>query len=149
MMPDAQRDVALAGDALAIAGAEAVLELLGAVVPEQDGEHLEVDDALQQRADALQQIVGIEDASDLARDLVQHGQGLRLPRNAGVEPGVLDRDRHARGGEFQQALMVVGEEAGISDCEVEHADDLVLDDQRDGELGAHGGVGVDVVVDLS
>ena len=58
----AERDVALAGDALAVAGAEAVLELLGALVPEEDGEHLEVDDALEELADALEEVVEIEDA---------------------------------------------------------------------------------------
>ena len=47
--------VVLADDALAVAGAEAVFELLGPLVPEQDGEHVEVDDALEQGADAFEQ----------------------------------------------------------------------------------------------
>ena len=119
-----------------------------AVVPQQDGEHLEVDDALQQLADALQQVVEVEDAGDLARDLVEHSQRLRLARDAGVEARVLDRDGHARGGEFQQALVFLGEVAALLGLEIDDADDAVLDDQRHRELGLHIGVGVDVVVDL-
>ena len=49
----AQRHRSLAGDALAITGGKAVFKLLGALAPQQDGEHLEVDDALQQLANAL------------------------------------------------------------------------------------------------
>ena len=74
----AEGDGALAGDALAEAGGEAVLEELVALVPQEDGEHVEVDDALEQRANALEEVVGVEDRSDLARDLVQHSQGLCL-----------------------------------------------------------------------
>ncbi len=35
-----------------------------ALVPEQDGEHLEVDDALEEMADALEQVVEVEDAGE-------------------------------------------------------------------------------------
>ncbi len=91
----------------------------------------------------------IEDAGDLAGDLVEHGEGLGLAGDAGVEARVLDRDGHARGGEFEQALVLFGEEGGELGLEVDDADDAVLDDERDGELGAHVGVGVDVVLDLA
>ena len=144
----AEEDVALAGDALAVAGGEAVLELLAALVPEEDGEHLEVDDALEQVADALEEVVEVEDAGDLAGDLVEDGEGLGLAGDAGVEAGVFDGDGHAGGDELEEALVVGGEEGGVLGLDVDDADDLVFDDEGDGELGADVGVGVDVVLDV-
>ena len=141
----AESDVALAGDAFAVAGGEAVLELLGAVVPEEDGEHLEVDDALEEMADAFEEVVEIEDAGDLAGDLVEDGEGLGLAGDAGVEAGVLDGDGHAGGDEFEQSLMIRGEEGGEFGLDVDDADDFVFDDEGDGQFGADVGVGVDVV----
>jgi hypothetical protein len=88
-----------------------MFQVLGPVAPQQDGEHLEVDDALEQQADAFEQVVEVEDAGDLAGDIVEHGKGLRLTRDAGVEARVLDRDGHARGGEFEQALVLGSEVA--------------------------------------
>ncbi len=98
-------------------------------------------------ADALEQVVEIEDAGDLARDVVEDGEGLGLAGDAGVEARVLDGDGHAGGDELEQALVLVGEEGGRLGLDVDDADDLVLDDERDGELGADAGVGVDVVLD--
>ncbi len=142
----AEGDDAFADDAFAEAGGEAVLEVLGAVVPEEDAEHLEVDDALEKVGDAFEEIVGIEDAGDLAGDVVEDAEGLGLAGDAGVEAGVLDGDGHAGGDEFEEALVFEGEVADLFGLKVEDADDLVLDDERDGEFGANVGVGVDVVV---
>ena len=110
----AEADVAFAGYSLAVAGGEAVLELFGALVPEQDGEHLEVDDAFEEMADAFEQVVEVEDAGDLAGDLVQNGEGLRLAGDAGVKAGILDGDGHARGDQFEQALVLGGEVSRMS-----------------------------------
>ena len=142
----AEGDGALADDAFAEAGGEAVLEVLGALVPEEDAEHLEVDDALEEVADALEEIVEVEDAGDLAGDFVEDGEGLGLAGDAGVEAGVLDGDGHAGGDELEEALVLEGEVAEVFGLDVEDADDLVLDDEGDGELGADVGVGVDVVL---
>ena len=46
----------------------------------------------------------------------------------------------------QQALVLFGEGAGLVGFHVDHADDLVLGDQRNGQLGAHAGRGVDEVL---
>ena len=146
MMPSAEGDVAFASDALAVAGGEAMFELLCRRVPEEDGEHLEVDDALHGEADALEKVIGIEDACDLAGDLVDDGEGLGLAGDAGVEACVLDGDGHSRGDKLEETLVLGGEEAGDLGFEVENADDLVLDDERDGEFGANGGIGADVVL---
>ncbi len=108
---DTGSDGALAGDAFSVACAEAVLEEFGPLVPEEDGEHLEVDDALEELADAFEEIVEIEDGGDLARDLVEDGEGLGLAGDAGVEAGVLDGDGHAGGDEFEQSTMLVREVA--------------------------------------
>jgi len=143
----AGRDVALAGDALAVAGAEAMLEVFGASVPEQDGEHLEVDDALEELADALEEVVEVEDGGDLARDLVEDGEGLGLAGDAGVEAGIFDGGGHAGGDELKEALVLGGEEGGRLGLDVDDADDFVFDDEGNGELGADAGVGVDVVLD--
>ena len=73
---------------------------------------------------------------------------MSLAGDAGVESGVFDGDGHAGGDEFEEALVLEGEVAGGLGLEVEDADDLVLDDERDGELGTHVGIGVDVVLGL-
>jgi hypothetical protein len=119
---------------------EAVLEVLGSLIPEEDAEHLEVDDTLEEVGDTLEEIVGIEDAGDLARDVIEDAEGLGLAGDAGVEAGVLDGDGHAGGDELEEALVLVGEVGGRFGLEIDDADDLVLDDERDGELGADVGV---------
>ena len=106
-----------------------MLELLVALVPQQDGEHLVVDDALEQLADALEKVVEVEDAGDLARDLIEHGEGLGLAGDAGVEAGVLDGDGDARGDELEQALMLGGEVAGDLGLDIEDADDAIFYDR--------------------
>ena len=98
-------------------------------------------------ADALEEVVEIEDGGDLAGDVVEDGEGLGLAGDAGVEAGVFDGGGHAGGDELEQALMLMGEEGGGLGLDVDDADDLVFDDEGDGELGADAGVGVDVVLD--
>jgi len=144
----AEGDGAFAEDTLTKAGGEGVLKVLGAIVPEEDAEHLEVDDALEEVGDAFEEIVGIEDAGDLAGDLVEDAEGLGLAGDAGVESGVLDGDGHAGGDEFEEALMLESEVADLFGLDVDDADDLVLDDEGDGELGADVRVGVDVVFSI-
>ena len=124
-----------------------MLEPLRAVVPQQDREHLEVDDPLQQLADALQQVVEIEDAGDLARDLVQHGQRLRLARHARVKPRILHRDSHARGGQLQQPLVLLGEVAGCSDWRSMTPTTRFFTISGTASSDCTFGIGVDVVLD--
>src|SRR6185437_12938948 len=112
------------------AGREAVLEQLRAVVPKQDAEHLEVDDALEQLADAFEQIVEIENAGDLAGDLIENGQRLRLTGDTRVQSRIFDGNGHAGGNQFEQPLMFGSEVAQSLGLDVENADDLIFDDQR-------------------
>ena len=124
-----------------------MLEVLGAFVPEENAEHLEVDDALEEEADALQKVVWVENAGDLTGDLVEDAEGLGLARDAGVETGVLDGDGHAGADELQEALVFGCEVTECFRLEIEDSDDLVLYDERDGEFGANVGVGVDIVIE--
>ena len=96
--------------------------------------------------DALEEIVGVEDAGDLAGDLVEDAQGLGLAGDAGVESGVLDGDGHAGCDELKEALVFESEVADLLGLDVENADDLVLDDEGNGEFRTDVGVSVDVVV---
>ncbi len=98
--------------------------------------------------DALEQIVGVEDAGDLAGDFVEDAEGLGLAGDAGVEAGVLDGDGHAGSDEFEEALVLEGEVADLFGLKIEDPDDFVFDDEGDGEFRADGGVGIDVVLGL-
>ena len=132
--------------ALLEAQREAVLQHAAAGIEQQDGEHLVVDDAGQQVGNALQQLIDIQDRGELAADLGEQRQLARLPRDARVQPRVLDADGDARGKQRQQPLVLFGEGAGLIGFDVDHADDFVLGDQRNGQLGAHAGRGVDEVL---
>ncbi len=123
-----------------------MFKLLGAVVPEEDGEHLEVDDSFEQVSYAFEQIVYIEDAGDFAGDLVEDCEGFCLAGDRGVEAGVLDGDGHAGGYQFEQALVVRGEERGNFGLDVDDADYFVFDEEGNGQFGAYLRVGIDVVL---
>jgi hypothetical protein len=60
---------------------------------------------MEELADALQKRIEVEDGGELAADLVEDGEGLGLPRNAGVEAGVFDGLTDARGGELEKVQM--------------------------------------------
>ena len=49
------------------------------------------------------------------------------------QPGALDRRRRARGGHLQHREVVLAERPRLQRADVEHADQLALDDQRDPE----------------
>ena len=69
----AQRGVGIA-EAPCVAGDER----LALFVQQHDGEHLVVDEAAEQLADALQQRVQLEDGGQFDGNLVEHLEGLRL-----------------------------------------------------------------------
>jgi len=103
--------------------------MAGLVVPEQDGEHLEVDDALEGLPMRSRSRRG-RGWSDLAGDLVYTSSLCCLDR--GCKGARSHGDGDARGGEFKQVLVILSEEAGDLGLEVEDTDDLVFYDQRDG-----------------
>ena len=121
-------------------------ERLAFVIEQHDGEHLVVDEAAQQLADALEQRIEIEDRSQLGGDFVQHCERLRLARDARVEARVLDSLGDARGGQREQVQVLGAKVVGLLAFDVHHADEAVLGDQRHGQLGANVGIGRDVVL---
>ncbi len=146
--PLAQRDAAPPGHPLSVPRRKPMLKPIRPPIPKQNREHLEVDHALQQAADPLQQIVRIEDRGDLPRDLMQHRQRLRLPRHPRVKPRILNRNRHPRRRQLQQSLMVRREEGRQLRLQIEYADYLILHNQRHRQLRPHRVIGVDVVLYL-
>jgi hypothetical protein len=135
--------------ALAEAYGEAVLEHLIALVHQPHGEHLEIDDAAHQLAYALEQGIDVEDGGKLAADFVEHFECLRLARDAGVQAGVFDGLSDAGGGELQQPEVLGREVIRLFGLDVDDADDAILDNQRNSQLGAHSRVGVDVILGLA
>ena len=69
---------------------------------------------------------------------------LRLAGDARVEAGVLNGLRDARGGQREQVQVLGAEVVGLLAFEVHDADQPVLGDQRNGQLGADVGIGGDV-----
>ncbi len=114
-------------------------------VDEHDGEHLVVDEAAEELADAFEELVDVEDGGEFDGDLVEDFEGLGLAGDAGVEARVLDGLADARGGEGEQVQVLGTEVIEFFAFEIENADDFVFVDERNGELGADGVVGGDVV----
>ncbi len=125
---------------------EAVLQELARRIKQEDGKHLEVDDAGDQVGHALQQLIEVENRGELAADLGEQRELAGLPRHAGIEASVLDADGDARGEERKQALVLFVESAGLGGLDVEYADDLVLGNEWDGQLGVNTGSVVDGIL---
>jgi hypothetical protein len=114
------------------------------LVPQHHREQLVVDDALDQLGDAVEERLQIENGCQLAADLVEQRQRRRLALEIPVQPGAVDGVGDVTRKKAEQALVVLGEGAGLAVLDVEHADVGALDDQRDGQLGTHVGGGVDI-----
>ena len=114
-------------------------ELALRLVEEQDAEHLVVDDALDHLGHALQQLVEVEDRGGLLADLVEGGQEARVPARLAVQGRVLDGDGQVAGQDEEGGarLRVVG--VRVRPLDVEHPDEPVAVDERDGELRPHAG----------
>ena len=141
----AQRNVVLELNVFLKAQREPVLQFLSRRIQQQDAEHLVVDQAAEQFGNALEQFIHVQNGGELARDLVQQNQRPRLACGAGVQAGILDSHRHARADQRQQPLVFFGEAAGFVRLQIQHADDPILDDQRNRQLRAHVGSARDVL----
>src|SRR5581483_4150800 len=141
----AEWDVVLQMDVLPKAYGEAVLQFFACRIDKQDREHLVIDNAGEQVPDALKQLVEVEDGGELAADLVEQQQRFRLVGDASVKPGVLDADGDARCDDREQATMFFGEVVRLRRLNIDDPDDLVFRDHRDGQFGADGTDGVDVL----
>src|SRR5215472_1217426 len=138
------RYVMLELNALLEAYGKPVHQLLLAFVEQQDREHLVIDYLGQQIADALQQLVNIEDGRKVTADLVQQGQRVRLTNDSGVQPRVLNADSDARPDDRQEASVFFMKIAAFAGFKVHHADHPVLVDQRHCQLRVNPGNGFNV-----
>ena len=112
-------------------------ELLVVLVQKQDPEHLVVDDALHELGDPLQQLVEVEDRGGLLADLVERGQQTRVPAGLPIEVRILDGHGQVAGQDPQGRPRPRGEGLRVGSFDVQDADEAVLVDERDGELGHH------------
>ncbi len=116
------------------------------LVRNPDGEKLKVHQPPDQLVDAREQRFRLENRGELARDLVEHPQRLRLARHPRVQSRILDRLRNPRCCQCQQVQVLRPEVVQLFAFHVEHADQVAFDNQRHGQLRAHVRVGLDVVV---
>ena len=89
------------------------MRCLAFFVEQHDGEHLVVDEAAEELADALEERIEVEDGGEFDGDFVEHFEGLRLAGDAGVEAGVLNGLGDARGGEGEHVQVLGMEVAGL------------------------------------
>ncbi len=115
------------------------------VIEKHDAEHLVIDEAAEKLADAGEERIEVEDRGELGRDFIQDGERLRLAGDAGVEAGVLNGLRNARGGEGEQMQVLGAEVVGLLAFDVHDADEAIFCDEGNGELGADFGVGGEVI----
>ncbi len=114
-----------------------MLQLLSRRIHQQNAEHLVIDQAAKQFSDALEQLVHVQNGSQLTCDLVQQNQSPGLASGARMQAGILDSHRHARPNEREQPLVLLIEAAGFMRLQVQYANHLILDDQRNRQLRAH------------
>ncbi len=122
-------------------------ERLAFLVEKHDGEHLVVDEAAEELTDLGEKRIEIEDRGELGGDFVENGEGLRLARDAGVEARVFDGLRDARAGKGEQMKMFRLEEVGLLALQIEHADEAVFGNERNGEFRADVGIGRNVALE--
>ncbi len=64
-------------------------------IEQHDGEHLVIDEAAEELADALEERIELEDGGELDGDFIEDFESLRLAGDAGVEAGVFNGLRDA------------------------------------------------------
>ncbi len=121
-------------------------ERVALLVEKHDGEHLVVDEAAKELADAFEQGIEIEYGGQLDGNLIEDFEGLRLAGDTGVEAGILNRLGDARGRHGEHMEMLGTEEIRLFAFNIHDADEPILGDEGDGQLGTHVGIGGDVEV---
>jgi hypothetical protein len=96
------------------------------VVKEHDGEHLVVDEAAKELANAEEEGIEVEDGGEIDCDFVEDFQGLRLAGDAGVEARVLNGLGDTGGGEGEDVEVLGAEVVGLLALDVDDADEAVL-----------------------
>jgi hypothetical protein len=131
-------------DFVAVPNGHLHLELLRLVVHQQDPEGAVVDDAAREVCDTRQQLVELQDCTELARDVGQCLKRRRVLARALEQPRVLDRDGHVRAELSRDHLVGFGEVSRRVAEEIEGADDAPLAAQGHHELRAGAGNRLDI-----
>ena len=124
-------------DALVIAHAKVMFEHVAAFFEQQNAERVVGNDRPHQPRDLLEQLVKIQDAVELLRDLRQRAQRPVLPERGAVELRRIDGQRKARADQLQQFALVVAERVRLGRLHVDHAHQLAARHQRHSDLRAH------------
>ena len=122
---------------VAIADRELLLEQPPRFVEQKNPERAVGDDLVDERGDALEQLLEVEDRGDLAPDLGQRLERLHVGFLALEQPCVLDRHRHVRAELPQHGLVARRELADVLAVQVQRPDDALLTPERHGDLRAH------------
>src|SRR5258708_4457997 len=142
------RDVVLEMYPLFEAQRKPVDQLCPGLVEQKNGEPLLVDDLEQQVANTLQQLVNIQNRGKLAADLVEQRERVCLTDNPRLEARLFHAHGNARGHQRKHARVFILEVVAHRGLNVDHANDAVLVDQRDSQLGAGAGNGFNVIAVL-
>ena len=140
----AKADGQLALGALAVLDRQTLLKERGGWVIEHDAHDLVVDHALDELARAAQQNFQLQDGGGFAADLMQHQKRIGLAAGPFEEARVFDGRGQPARQEHQNFLLLRGEVIDLGTLDIDDANDLVLEDQRHGQLGANAIDGVDV-----
>ena len=87
--------------------------------------------------DPLENVRHVERGDDGLRDAEQRLQLAGFLAHGGIEPGMVDHLGRVIGQRHQQFLVAAAERVAAGRIHVEHADQLVVDHQRHGQLAAH------------
>ncbi len=111
-----------------------MLQLLRPLVPQQNRKHLEVDHALQQLPDPLQQVVQIQDARDLPRNLIQHGQASAPAATPAYTAAHSQPQSPSATPSAPAAAVLLREVPHMLRLQIDHADHAILHNQRHRKL---------------
>ena len=108
-----------------------------------------VDEPRKQLANALEELVEIENGGKLAADVVEQSEGLRLAREAGVKTRIFYAGSDARSHQGEQVLVLFGEVVRLPRFNIDHTDHAVFRDERHRQLCPHPGGGANIAAFLA
>ena len=128
-------DAQLSLRALAIFHVQAMAEHIRGRVVKQNAQNLVIDHALDEFRGAAQQLLHGENGIGLARHFIENQQRVGLGANALKQARVFDGDGQAAGHQRHDALLIARKVIDLRALDVQHADRLPFDDQRNHQLG--------------
>src|SRR2546427_2284882 len=137
-------DAQLALNLLAVFEVNAMAEGMLRFVIQQNAEDLIINHALDQLGGATEKLLDRKDGTGFAADLIQDKKRFGLRAGALKQAGIFNGHGEARGQQAENVLLVAGEINEMAALDVQDADALAFEHQRDGQLRAHGVNGIDV-----